>query len=222
VEPAEKWAAESRLTVMVGRMTGSPLPGTRARTQPRCVVGCAALVIAVAVGCRSREERAAGRGPDVRPSRDANLAPDAENFDDVDGWRRVDWDMGTAEVCDALTRDGIAYTVDRKESDPVGPRGEVMHVVEEHVRFTWDGASADAWLGNDRLRSIELSRTYRTKAEAEQQFIEAEQRFGVPIRVQGRELGAWHVGRSSISVVIFPFPNNYTYVETWTPHGPPR
>lgn len=205
-------------------MVGVSPPGTRARSQPRHVVGCTALVIAalLATSCRSREDRAAGPAREDRPPLDANVAPDAEDFDNVDGWRRVDWDMGTAEVCDALTRDGIAYTVDRKESDPVGPRGEVMHVVEEHVRFTWDGDSADAWLGNDRLRSIEFSRTYRTKTEAEQRFIEAEQRFGVPIRVQGRELGAWHVGTSSISVVIFPFPDNYTYTESWAPQNPNR
>ena len=187
----------------------------------RLTIARFALLISIAAvlsGCRSRTEHA----PETRqPARDASHAPDADERE-VDGWRQIRWNMGTAAVRDALTRDGIAHSVERTEKDPVGPRGEVMHVVEEHVLFTWRGASADAWLINDRLQSIDFEHRDLTEIEAEEHFLEAERRFGAPVRVQKRELAVWRYGTSSISVTIFPYPGRRTYLESWTPYGPPR
>jgi hypothetical protein len=151
----------------------------------------------------------------------AHTAPHAA-APDLEGWRLIRWDMGTAGVRDALTRDGIAYSVERAERDPVGPHGEVMHVVEEHVRFTWQGAAADAWLMNDRLESIDFERRGLSEADADRLLTDAERRFGAPLRRQARELAFWQRGDSTIAVTIWPSPGNRSYVESWAPFGPPR
>jgi hypothetical protein len=130
--------------------------------------------------------------------------------------------MNATEVGGALSRDGIAYAIERIEKDPVGPHGEVMHVVEEHVHFTWHGASADAWLNNDRLISIDFEWRGLSAADAEQRFIQTERRFGAPFHAQKHELGQWLHGRSTISVTVFPYPNGRSYLESWTSYGSPR
>jgi hypothetical protein len=184
------------------------------------VRSCWVVGLLAAVACGSRKERREEPRSEPPPP-DASFAPDAEELG-VDGWRRVRWDMGTAEVRDALTRDGIASSFERVEKDPVGPNGEVMHVVEDHVRFEWDGAEVDAWLLGDRLLSITFIHGGLTEAEAEQRFAEAIRRFGPPLGTQGRELGFWLHGTSTIDVVIFPYPGNHEYMETWKPYGAPR
>jgi hypothetical protein len=178
-----------------------------------------AVIALLMSACRSRKHSDGSLNESDR--RDAGLALDADVLD-ADGWRHIRWDMNVADLGDALRRDGIAYSVERIEKDPVGPHGEVMHVIEEHVRFAWDGASADAWLNNARLISIDFEWRGLSAVDAEQRFIQTERRFGAPVAVQRHELGVWLHGGSTISVTVLPYPNGQTYTESWTPYGAPR
>lgn len=185
----------------------------------RCFALHVAVVAVLMSSCRSRKH--SDESLNESYLRDAGRAHDADVLD-ADGWRHIRWDMNVADVGDALSRDGIVYSVQRIEKDPVGPHGEEIHVVEEHVRFAWDGASADAWLNNDRLISIDFEWRGLSAADAEQRFIQTARRFGAPVRVQRHELGLWLHGGSTISVTVFPYPNGQSCIESWTPYGPPR